>query len=487
MTRKQRAALLLVPAMALTLIGATACTATNVYVVDVQQTAGVDSDLITIYYSDGTTATFSITHGKDGADGEDGKDVSALDLYNTYLQQNDLSSAEYTYTQFLDDYLDITSTSESDRMVADSLNSVVKIYSEWVTNNNNGFITTTDATVAAGSGVIYKMDESENGYTYIITNYHVVNNSEAVPSKNGGSTIARKICTYLYGSEDFVTKEGVSSDGYTKYNYGKHAVPCEFVGGSASSDIALIRARTKDLKAHNPDIHPITFAQGYTVGQTAIAIGNPESDGISVTRGIVSVDSEQIALSGVDGTARSYRVMRIDTAIYQGSSGGGLFNLDGELIGITNAGSSTDADQNINYALPVGAVKAIADGIYYYCANNTLETYSYKLTLGITSNIASSKYVFDEQTGTGKIVEEIIAASVSYSAPAYEMGLRSGDRLLACTINGTRHSLARDFELRELLLTVREGDSITIDYKRNGENHTSSAYTVRKSDLNKVI
>ena len=125
------------------------------------------------------------------------------------------------------------------------------------------------------------------------------------------------------------------------------------MGGSANSDIALLKANLSDIKAVNDQIKPITFAQGYSVGETVFAIGNAEGEGISATKGIISVDSEEILME-VDGTQRTHRAMRIDAAIYHGNSGGGLFNRNGELVGITNGGDGDD--QNINYAIPLSIV-----------------------------------------------------------------------------------------------------------------------------------
>ena len=105
------------------------------------------------------------------------------------------------------------------------------------------------------------------------------------------------------------------------------------MGGTITYDIAVLRAKTSDVLARNEDAQPVKLADEYHVGETAIAIGNPEGDGLSVTQGVISTESEYITLS-IDDTPRSYRSIRIDTALYSGNSGGGLFNKSGELIRI---------------------------------------------------------------------------------------------------------------------------------------------------------
>lgn len=75
-----------------------------------------------------------------------------------------------------------------------------------------------------------------------------------------------------------------------------------------------------------------------TVGDSVIAIGNPNAGGIAVTQGILSMESEYITMTAADNVSTvQIRVMRVDAAINGGNSGGGLFNDSGELIGIVNA------------------------------------------------------------------------------------------------------------------------------------------------------
>ena len=82
-------------------------------------------------------------------------------------------------------------------------------------------------------------------------------------------------------------------------------------------------------------------SQTITVGERVNAIGNAAGGGISVTEGILSVDSEIISVKD-DDIVQSYRVMRVDAAINSGNSGGGLFDSSGELIGIVNAKYNSD-------------------------------------------------------------------------------------------------------------------------------------------------
>ncbi len=426
-------------------------------------------DTYTITYTDGSTFTYEVTNGKDGEDGDNaggGASFTIEDLYNQYLQE--YPSA--TYEDFLRSLISVN-TDGNAQVINKALKSSVKFYCEF-TEAKQSYSSSYETAVYLGSGVIYKIDSD---YTYFITNYHVVYDSASVDQ----SKFAKRVVCYLYGSESDPSDTTVGADGYTTYVYGPYGIECEVVGGSATADIAIVKAETQSVKAVNEDIEAITFAEGYHVGETAIAIGNPEGEGISVTEGIVSVDNEMIALD-VDGTVRNHRSIRIDTAIYNGSSGGGLFNANGQLIGITNAGDGVD--QNVNFAVPLEIVEVAVENIMYYASKG--EKNAKKITLGVTVVSQNSKYVYNEQTGYGKIVEEVIVYSVTSGSICEQIGLKSGDKINGVIINGTTYTIDRNFHIGDLTLKIREGDIIALSITREGESITqTSTYTIQQSNL----
>jgi serine protease Do len=473
--------LILAVVMAISSIGLFGCVQTvdseNVYVVKIEKTSSDENkDVYTVTYSDGTTTTFEVENGEDGAkgakgdagkdgkDGEDGKDLTIDEIYEKYLELH----PNATYKQFLEAFLTVN-TDGNAAAINRALLTSAKIYSEFIKVKSDK----TDASIGAGSAVIYKI---ESDYTYFITNFHVVFDDEAV----SGKEFARKLTCYLYGSEGGpYNTQKTDQDSYTIYDYGSYAIPCEYVGGAAMADIAVIRAQTSTVLAINPDVQAVVFADGYHVGETAIAIGNPESEGISVSEGIVSVDNERINLN-VDGTSREFRSIRIDTALYHGNSGGGLYNTDGRLIGITNAGDVTD--QNINYAIPVQIVKGAVENIMHYSAlgENTVM----KIKLGVTVTAKNSKYVYDESIGYGKIVEDIIVTEVADGSISASLGVSANDRIISLSINGTEYSFDRYFEIGDLLYYIKAGDKLSIKVERGGLIKTDlPTYTVKTSDV----
>ncbi|MDE5896305.1 MAG: S1C family serine protease, partial [Clostridia bacterium] len=434
-----------------------------------------------ITYSDGKTDTLTVPNGKDG---QDGRDVSIDDLYEKYVREH----GDVSYAEFLDEYFSESISVDSNAVIGKCLLSSLKVYSTFVTASSPNYwgwgssSKTYSLGYSQGSAVIYKIDGDD---TYIVTNYHVVYSSKADETANGGY-LAKDIYCYLYGSESepVTTEEKDATYGYALYDFGEYGVRCEYMGGSVTADLAVLKANTDDLTAINDAIREVSLAEGYTVGESAVAIGNTEGEGISVTKGIVSVDNEYIALS-VDGNGRYYRCLRIDTSIYSGNSGGGLFNQYGELIGITNAGNTED--QNINYAIPIEIVRGTVDNIlYYYLDGNETTNGAYKILLGITVSSQNAKYVYDTANGNGKITENVIVEAVTADSIAQKIGILTGDTITGLSIDGTDYPVFRSFDISDLLYRVREGSTIGIAYTRNGEEQTSELYTVLASDLSAV-
>ncbi len=477
MKNKKSIILTLIIALCLALFTLSGCIITKgsgsgaISIVSIEKTESVGlKDIYTITYSDGSTYNFEITNGKDGLDGEDGKDGQEFDIddfYNKYLETHPGA----TYEEFLKDVLNINATSNT-ASISKALQSSAKIYTEFTENYKTGFNSVAKQTsIQIASAVVYKVDAN---FTYFITNYHVVYNSSALEQ----SKIAKKIVCYLYGSEGLpYATSNKDNNGCTIYDYGTYAIECEYVGGSITADIAVVKAPTSSVLAVNKNVQPISFAKDYHVGDTAIAIGNPEGEGISVTQGVVSVDNENIYLA-IDGTSRQYRSIRIDTSIYNGSSGGGLFDVNGNLIGITNAGDGTD--QNVNYAIPLNIVKNSVENIMHYGGN------AKKITLGIEVTSSNSKYVYNAESGYGDIVETITIAKVTDGSISEKAGLCVNDDILAIIINNVEYKINRAFNIGDLLLTVRSGDVISFKVWRNNASQTTYTYTINKNDLTQI-
>lgn len=296
---------------------------------------------------------------------------------------------------------------------------------------------------SAGSGVIYRLDK-QSGDAYIITNYHVVYNSDAT-SKNG---ISENINLYLYGQESAA-----------------YAIPATYVGGSLYYDIAVLKVKGSDVLRQSNAI-AATFADSDTVSvlDTAIAIGNPEANGLSVTVGYVNVDSEYINITGADNsTTVSLRVMRIDAAVNSGNSGGGLYNDKGELIGIVNAKMSSSTVDNIGYAIPSNIAKYITENILYYCDNTDKESV-YRCMIGITLSAKESYTEYDTESGKVYKRETVEVSEVTSSAT----GLQKTDVIRSITIDGKDYAVTRLYHVIDSMLNARVGNTVVFHITRAG-------------------
>ncbi len=316
---------------------------------------------------------------------------------------------------------------------------------------------------SAGSGVIYQLDK-EKGDAYIITNYHVIYNRYAATS--GG--ICDDIDLYLYGME---------LDAYK--------ISATYVGGSLTQDLALLKVEGSEvLKNSNARAADVGNSDAVTIMDQVLVIGNPEGYGISVTKGIVSVDSENLEMIGADSqTQLSLRVVRFDAAVNEGNSGGGLFDENGNLIGIINAKrTGTDVD-NIAYAIPTAYAINFIENIRYYCDGAENIT-PYKCLLGVTVTAAVSGVIPDNETGDLTIYETVEVSKFTANS-AFRGKLKVGDRLVSVTVDGVKKDITRIHHLIDHVLLARVGSEITIEATRNGEPITVTV-TVPESALTLV-
>lgn len=389
---------------------------------------------LVLSYTDGTYQNLGTIKGDDGVDGKDGKDGE------------DGTDGKDGITTIVDE-----STGTS-LVAAKALRSTVSIYSSFKVLNGQSITTAS----SAGAGIIYKCDK-ESGDAIIITNYHVIYD------KNGiDSTISNDIKVFLFGSE----LSGLE-------------IPATYIGGSINYDIAVLKITNSDLiRNSNVCAAEIKSSSLLHVGEDAIAIGNPKAEGIAVTKGIISTDSEDIQIA-VDGTNLvTMRVMRIDTPVNSGNSGGGLFDSSGNLIGIVNAKISDTSVESIGYAIPSDIVTAVAENILYYCDGINCTTMQRPL-LGITVTISNSYAKYDQNTGFINVIETSIIYEVSESSIAYGK-LLVNDIIKSITIGDKTIEVTRQFMLIDSLLNAKIGDIVTITVERDGKI-VNNSFTITES------
>ena len=299
----------------------------------------------------------------------------------------------------------------------------------------------------AGAGVIYKLDK-EKGDAYVITNYHVVYYSGA----DTADDISDEISLYLYGQE-----------------YSEYAIAAEYIGGSKNYDIAVLKVKSSDvLRESNARAVDFANSDKVCVLDTAIAIGNPEAVGISATVGAVNVDSENLVMTAIDGVGQiTLRVMRIDAAVNGGNSGGGLFDDNGNLIGIVNAKMSSSSIDNIGYAIPSNVAKNVADNIIYYDNEDAKNDSVKRILIGVNVGINSAGTYYDTETGRVHKVEEVRIDSVTAGGLS-DGKLFKGDILKSVSIDGETYSITRTYNVIDVMLNARRTSEVVFVVVRGG-------------------
>ena len=373
---------------------------------------------------------------------------------SSYSSIYDLAVKEGLFQGTLSEFIGSLKGEKGSSSVEDAasfaINSIVSVVSNFtVTTTIRDFWsgrtqTRTQEAKSAGSGVIIE-DDKESGVAYIVTNYHVIY------YVNGDSQISKDIYVYLYGME-----------------YDNFKIKAEYVGGSMTYDIAVLKIESDIYKDSGAYKATIGNSSNLKIGSDVVAIGNPEAQGISVTKGIISVPSETITMTASDeSTKLDFRVIRIDAAVNSGNSGGGLFNPDGELIGIVNAKSVDESIEGMCYAIPINVAYAIATKIISTCDGINTTTIK-KVSLGADYAIISSKAIYDETTKTTSIFQQIMIKDVNILSGAYNI-LKAQDIIINITYNDVTYPITNIYSIDDVLLKCNKGDTIDLYISRNNE------------------
>lgn len=310
-----------------------------------------------------------------------------------------------------------TTTTASSTSTANSTSEIVKKTADSVVEiSTESFVTGSFAQQyvqqGAGSGVIISQDG------YILTNNHVINGANSVKVR---------------------LRDGTEYD-------------ATIIGSDSDNDIALLKVSATGLS-------PATFgdSNSLAVGDYVVAIGNPLGElGGTVTDGIISALARKVTIEDTQMT-----LLQTNAQVNPGNSGGGLFNANGELVGIVNAKQSATEVEGIAFAIPINNVLDIL---------SDLKEYGYvtgKVDLGIDfTDITSDETAFYygvNQTGC-------YVLSVDSGSNAEKAGVTRGD--LVTKVNDTDVSSSSD--ITTALEKAEVGDTVTFTVSRRGTSKTIS-------------
>ncbi|MDR3344117.1 MAG: trypsin-like peptidase domain-containing protein [Oscillospiraceae bacterium] len=284
-------------------------------------------------------------------------------------------------------------------VAAKVLDSVVAISTEALAGNGRF---TQMVTTGAGSGVILSADG------YIVTNNHVIAG-------------AQKIAVRLQNNKEY---------------------SAELIGTDEKSDLAVLKINASELTAAI-----IGNSADLAVGEPAVAIGNPLGElGGTVTEGIISALDRGVTIDGETMT-----LLQTSAAINPGNSGGGLFNAQGELIGVVNAKSSGTGIEGLGFAIPIDAAKPVI---------TDLTEHGY-----VTGRVADPFTLVEVGDYRAAMQYRVSELGVYISQSTDSQFLR-GDRISA--VDGKEIALAADFSAA--LAGKKPGDKLKITVSRDSKD-----------------
>ena len=310
----------------------------------------------------------------------------------------------------------------------------------------------TDA--GSGSGTIIDIDDgvNEKNVFYILTCHHVLEEARTVkvyvPDLN-----------YRYGEDQNYIFSGTIGGERTK----NQAV--SLVGGDRKSDVAVLRLYIANDEVASTIVEAKIMSEEYSCveGETVFAIGNPT--GLlpgSVTDGIISYVNRNTEMDDIGVMT----LLQIGVIISPGSSGGGLYNLYGELVGITNGGN---ASKFTFYAIPhkitndVQTDFGFVNIVKQLVATCSEDNYGYisgrKQTIGFT--------VMTLQASTSTTYVSI--TNVIENSQADKQGLEIGDVVTDVEINGVIHPVTSIAEFSPHIDALKPGQSFTLHLLRDSQ------------------
>jgi serine protease Do len=231
---------------------------------------------------------------------------------------------------------------------------------------------------------------------------------------------------------------------------GDEEYKAKVVGADPLSDIAVLQLETKDK------FTPVAFGDSdkARIGDWVIAIGNPFGLGGTVTSGIISARNRSIGLS------RYEDYIQTDASINSGNSGGPLFDMNGDVIGINTAILGRNGSIGIGFSIPANSAKIVIDQLIEF--GETKRGWLGVRIQDVTEEIAEVEKL-DEPRGA-------LVASVAENSPSEKAGIKAGDIILE--FNGVKINQMK--ELPAIVAKTKVGKNVKVKIWRNQRELTKN-------------
>lgn len=328
---------------------------------------------------------------------------------NTFMPPENTTSAPVVLAPVVPENTTAAENSLSKgEIYAEAVNSVVTITASWKQYYSSILGSYYRPATSSGTGFAV----TENGY--IVTNNHVVENAEEL----------------------------------TVTDYNGKEYKAKVVGTVPENDFAVIKI--------NAEIEPVVLGNSsdLNVGDDIMVIGNALGElSYTFTDGIISHLSRAVTVE----TGKVINMFQTNAAINNGNSGGPVYNMDGEVVGIASAKYASDKIEGLGFCIPIDDVKTMMSDIivYGYIKGRP----SLDITVQTVTSAMASRY---------SIPQGCYVVALDKDSPCYEAGIRSGDII---TKIGSKAVTSTDTAV-SILSDKKAGGKISITYYSAGESHT---------------
>lgn len=290
-----------------------------------------------------------------------------------------------------------------------------------------------------GSGVIYA---KQNGKGYIVTNNHVVSGSDSI---------------------EIILEDGTK-------------VPAKLVGTDTTTDLAVLEISGDKV----PATASFGNSDNVSPGDPVIAIGSPLGSeyATTVTQGIISA-TNRIVTTQDQNTGQATgeaTVLQTDAAINPGNSGGPLVNAAGQIIGINSMklASSTDGSsvEGMGFAIPSNEVVKIINQLV---ANGKVE----RPSLGI--KVLDLDQITDDSQSSLKLPSNVTKGVVVYSTTSGSVAKAAGMKKYDVIVKLGDKNVTSVADLHTALYSHSVGDTVNVQYYRNGKLKTAKVHLTKKT------
>ena len=383
-----------------------------------------------------------VNHMKNNTNSMDDSAAPRIELKTPDINESEEMEESDDQTTYNSISIDIPENLDVTDIVEKCMPSIVSITNEEIEEYNTMFGIVQQEVASSGSGIIVGESDDE---LLIVTNYHVVSNSETINVSFGDN------------NTENIVEAGIK-------------------GYDSQKDIAVLYVKLDDIPAEVRDeivIATIGNSDELEVGEQVVAIGNAMGYGQSVTTGIVSAKDREVTIENTDGSTITNKLIQTDAAINPGNSGGALLNIKGEVVGINSVKFMSEEVEGMGYAIPISDIESIIGDLMN---KETREKLSEEkrgwlgiTCIDITDNISE---LFNMPKG-------VYVVSVEDGSAAEKAGIEEGDIIIKLGGN----NIANYDELQNELQYFKAGETIELVVKHiNNDTYEEKTVSVELSE-----